>query len=126
VLGNCDTLLSVYEHKIDFELPKTEETKEEKKITIESDLLEFIFFGKKVAVIHGHQPGYLEELIESQLYDLILTGHTHRAGIVRSERTLIVNPGPICGTIGYPRMPAPATFAIYDSKKDIAEIKVIK
>lgn len=49
--------------------------------------------GKKVVLMH--QPKFLEILIASGKYDLIIYGHTHEIDI-REGRPLVVNPGE-CG-----------------------------
>jgi len=49
--------------------------------------------GKKVVLMH--QPKFLDALIVSNKYDLIIYGHTHEIDI-REGRPLVVNPGE-CG-----------------------------
>jgi len=53
---------------------------------------------KKIAVFHGHQYEITDTLINSGLYDLVLTGHTHRPHIKKAGSTLWVNPGSVCGS----------------------------
>jgi putative phosphoesterase len=43
-----------------------------------------------------HEPGHLEEIIESQRYDIIVYGHTHQVDERTVGKTLVVNPGE-CG-----------------------------
>ncbi len=62
-----------------------------------SDFLELDYKGIKISVYHGTIPFILNALAESQIYDIIVTGHTHRPEIKRIENTLIVNPGECCG-----------------------------
>lgn len=47
--------------------------------------------GKRILIIH--EPNFLDILADSQKYDLIIYGHTHRRDILRNGKTLIVNPG---------------------------------
>ena len=47
-------------------------------------------------ILVGHYFEALEALAKSQVYDLIVYGHTHEAEIRREGKTLIVNPGE-CG-----------------------------
>ncbi|MBD3184376.1 YfcE family phosphodiesterase [Candidatus Poribacteria bacterium] len=49
---------------------------------------------KKILVLH--EPGALEALTESQVYDIIIYGHTHEAAVKKHGKTLVVNPGE-CG-----------------------------
>ena len=53
--------------------------------------------GKKVVLMH--QPKFLEILIASGKYDLIIYGHTHEIDI-REGRPLVVNPGE-CGGLAH-------------------------
>jgi len=51
--------------------------------------------GVKIGMFHGHDQNLLQAMIDSQRYDVILTGHTHE---VRNEiigKTLILNPGSV-------------------------------
>lgn len=44
-----------------------------------------------------HEPYALYPVIESQLYDFIFFGHTHRLIVKRYDKTLVINPGESCG-----------------------------
>jgi len=60
-----------------------------------------VYHGKidslRIAVIHGHHYSQLQNLIHSQQFDVIFTGHTHRHGESRHGITRIINPGAIGG-----------------------------
>lgn len=60
---------------------------------IHLDTWEMEIKGKRVALMH--QPRFLEALIASKRYDVIIYGHTHRVDI-RSGPPLVLNPGE-CG-----------------------------
>ena len=47
-------------------------------------------------ILVGHYFEALEAIAKSQVYDLIIYGHTHEATIRKNGKTLIVNPGE-CG-----------------------------
>ncbi|MBN2374792.1 MAG: metallophosphoesterase [Sedimentisphaerales bacterium] len=47
--------------------------------------------GKKIYMIHT--PHYIREIVDSNQYDLVIYGHTHRQDIYRQENTLVINPG---------------------------------
>jgi putative phosphoesterase len=60
-------------------------------------LADLTFSGKRVALLHGHQPGALERLLEGGRHDYIIHGHTH---VRRDERirtgdhvSRVINPG---------------------------------
>jgi putative phosphoesterase len=47
--------------------------------------------GRKVCMMHTDQ--LADDAAGSQMYDLVIYGHTHRQDIRREGRTLIINPG---------------------------------
>ncbi len=49
--------------------------------------------GVQIAFLHGHDWRTLEELIESQRFDLICTGHTHEFHWMQQGKTRLLNPG---------------------------------
>ena len=49
--------------------------------------------GRSIAVLHSHVPGSLAAAIQSQQFDLVCYGHTHRLEHQQSGRTHILNPG---------------------------------
>lgn len=53
--------------------------------------------GLKIALIHGHNEELLHSLVESEAYDLVVHGHTHRKSVKKNGKTLVINPGEICG-----------------------------
>ncbi|MCA9391632.1 YfcE family phosphodiesterase [candidate division WWE3 bacterium] len=74
--------------------------------------------GKKIAFCH--YPRLAELLAQSGDYDAVFHGHTHK---VRNEvvgRTLLVNPGSICGIVN--AKPAQASFGVYDTVENNVEI----
>jgi hypothetical protein len=65
-----------------------------------SDLLEFQFAGKKFVVYHGTVKPFLDALVESGSYDIVITGHTHKAQVAWRKKVLLLNPGEACGYLG--------------------------
>jgi putative phosphoesterase len=61
----------------------------------------------KIALLHGEETDLLESIINTSAYDVVMHGHTHKAEVRKQNRTLIVNPGEVCGylsekaTIGF-------------------------
>lgn len=51
--------------------------------------------GKKILVLH--EPYEIVSLTKSQVYDIIIYGHTHNHVIEKHERTMVINPGECCG-----------------------------
>jgi putative phosphoesterase len=49
--------------------------------------------GCKIAWTHGDDPRLLQEIVDSEYYDFLFYGHTHRAEQHRFGPTLVVNPG---------------------------------
>jgi len=73
--------------------------------------------GLKVALMHGEEETLLKALINSNYYDVVVYGHTHRAEISSVGKTLVINPGEACGYLT-----ERATIAVLDVKERTAEI----
>lgn len=58
------------------------------------DYHEFEFGGKKGVVMH--EPKFIDSLVKSGGYDLVIYGHTHEIDL-REGGTVVVNPGEACG-----------------------------
>ncbi len=52
--------------------------------------------GRKIALLHGAHEEIVGALLRSDNFDVVVRGHTHRAE-VRDGKTLLVNPGEVCG-----------------------------
>jgi len=78
--------------------------------------------GRKIAYTHYPKLGKL--LARSGEYDAVFYGHTHLTENKKIGKTLLLNPGAICGIIeGKPKT---ASYAIYDTSTNSAEIIKIK
>ncbi len=53
--------------------------------------------GKKIALYHGTITEFLSALISGGEYDVVVRGHTHNPQIKKEGRTLVINPGELCG-----------------------------
>jgi len=53
--------------------------------------------GKKIAVYHGTITELMTALIASGEYDVFVRGHTHVSEIRQEGKTLVINPGEVCG-----------------------------
>ena len=74
--------------------------------------------GQRLLLIH--EPHLLDALIESQKYDVIIYGHTHKAEIKTVGKTLVINPGE-CGAWLTGR-PTVATLKLPQKEAEIIEL----
>lgn len=77
---------------------------------------------KKIAFCHYPKLGEL--LAKSTEFDAVFHGHTHNSINEMHGKTLLVNPGAICGIQS--GKPGIASYALYDTKTNSAEIVEIK
>ena len=78
----------------------------------------------RIALLHGGEPGIvpgpselLKSLLSCECYDAIIYGHVHEAKVERKGKTLIINPGEVCGYLtGKP------SVALFDTKTVQARI----
>ncbi len=73
------------------------------------------FGGKKFLVIH--EPYLIDAYISCQKYDFIIYGHTHKIDLRKIEKTIVLNPGELCGYIS-----ERSTAAVIDFPKKTVEI----
>lgn len=73
--------------------------------------------GRRILVLHGEDTRLVDEIAGKNMFDLILSGHTHEADVKRIKGTLWVNPGEACGYLT-----GRSTVGLYDSSKHEAEI----
>jgi putative phosphoesterase len=82
--------------------------------------------GLRVALLHGGESGgppgaseLLKSLISSECYDVIVHGHVHEAKAYKKGKTLIINPGEVCGYLT-----EKPSIAVLDTKN--LEAKIIQ
>ncbi len=85
---------------------------------IEDEILELNVDGMKIVVIHGTDERVINALARSHLYDILIRGHTHRYEIRECGRTILINPGEVCGYVSGVK-----SVALLDTKK--REVKII-
>ncbi|NPA47635.1 MAG: metallophosphoesterase [Thermococci archaeon] len=68
-----------------------------KALGVEGEVIEIEANGVKIAVTHGTNDVIVRALARSNLYDIVVVGHTHRYEIREEGRTILVNPGEVCG-----------------------------
>lgn len=82
------------------------------------DFHELKYENKKIALYHGTSEDITKALIKCKKYDVLILGHTHKAEIKKIlEKTLVINPGEVCGYLTGKR-----TLALLDTKKMVAKI----
>jgi putative phosphoesterase len=73
--------------------------------------------GFKIALLHGDETELLEALINCESFDAVVHGHAHATAARNKGKTLIVNPGEVCGYLT-----GKATIALLDTSKKEAKI----
>lgn len=76
--------------------------------------------GKKVAFCH--YPKLAELLAKTGDYDAVFYGHTHVVSSGMAGKTLLLNPGAVCGLDFTKAAYGKSTYAIYDTETNGAEI----
>jgi putative phosphoesterase len=84
--------------------------------------------GLRVALLHGGESGgppgaseLLKSLISSECYDVIVHGHVHEAKAYKKGKTLIIDPGEVCGYLT-----EKPSIAVLDTKKLEAKIILLE
>ena len=84
---------------------------------IRDSFAEVLVAGVKIALLHGGNRELLEALISSGNFDFAVYGHSHAAEVSQRGKTLVVNPGEVCGYLtGKP------TVGVIDTVKHEARI----
>ncbi|MFN3301656.1 MAG: metallophosphoesterase family protein [Patescibacteria group bacterium] len=102
-----------------------EKIKELKNVKYYSNQGEIELDGKKIAFVHYREKA--KKLAETGKYDIIFYGHTHKPWIeelkienCKLKIVKLVNPGTLAGMFNK------ATFAVYDTKTDNLELKILE
>jgi len=90
---------------------------ENKRLELRGNFAEITSGGLKIALLHGGDVELLEALINQDSYDVVVHGHTHIHEIRRRGKTLVVNPGEVCGYLT-----GKSTLALLDTVKREAKI----
>ncbi len=64
---------------------------------IRGGFAEVVIDGLKIAMLHGEEEELVRSLIKTENYDVVVHGHTHEAKAYRAGKTLVINPGEVCG-----------------------------
>jgi len=71
----------------------------------------------KIAMVHGDDSKLLASLIGTSSYDVVVHAHSHEAKIYRKGKTLVINPGEVCGYLSNE-----STMALLDTQDLDAKI----
>ncbi|MBU0619352.1 metallophosphoesterase [Patescibacteria group bacterium] len=77
---------------------------------------------KKVVIFHGHQYEITNTLVNSGLFDVVLTGHTHCSHVKTAAKTLWLNSGSVCGWVDLDLKPVKSSVAVLNLTNLQAEI----
>lgn len=73
--------------------------------------------GLKIALLHGEEEELLQSIINTESYDIVVHGHSHEARIYKKGKTIIINPGEVCGYLS-----KKSTIALLDTETREAKI----
>lgn len=73
--------------------------------------------GFKIALLHGNEAELLAALVNCGGFDAVVHGHSHAVSAVKKGKTLVVNPGEVCGYLT-----GTSTMALLDTVKREATI----
>lgn len=90
---------------------------EYKNLELRGNFAEIVVDDIKIALLHGSEEELLKALISSQSFDVVVHGHAHKAEVYRKGKTLVVNPGEVCGYLS-----GKSTIALLDTIKCEAKI----
>jgi len=90
---------------------------EHKGLEMRGNFAEIIVEGIRIALLHGDEEELLKALVESESFDVVVHGHAHKTEIYRKGKTLVVNPGEVCGYLT-----GKSTIALFDTVKREAKI----
>ncbi|MFA5925480.1 MAG: metallophosphoesterase [Parcubacteria group bacterium] len=120
VMGNGDPDIQKYLYQL-----QNIEMLKDLDLSLSSRFLEFSIEGIRFGVFHGDDENMNACLTESQMFDVLCLGHTHKPLIGQKGKTLVVNPGSLIGYMAETGI-QPATVALYDTATKKAEIIDLK
>ncbi len=90
---------------------------ETQNCTIRGRFAEIDADGFKIALLHGDETELLDALVNCGGFDAVIHGHVHSIGVSKKGKTLIINPGEVCGYLS-----GKSTMALLDTAKREARI----
>jgi putative phosphoesterase len=70
---------------------------ENKRLQMHGSFAQVIVDDLRIALLHGDEEELLNALIDSQGFNVVVHGHVHKAEVHKKGKTLVVNPGEVCG-----------------------------
>ena len=64
---------------------------------IRGNFAEVVADGLKIALLHGEEEELLQSLVNTECYDVVVYGHSHEAKTYKKGKTIVINPGEVCG-----------------------------
>lgn len=89
-----------------------------KEAEIRGNFAEVNIDGLKIALLHD-EGELFQSLVNVQCYDVVVHGHTHEARVYKKGKTIIINPGEVCGYLS-----RKSTMAIFDT--ETRKVRVIQ
>jgi putative phosphoesterase len=90
---------------------------EQEKLEIRGNFADVAADGLRIVLLHGSDMELMKALIDSESFDVIVHGHSHSAETYRKGKTLVVNPGEVCGYLT-----GKSTIAVLDTNTRQARI----
>jgi len=90
---------------------------EQKGLEIRGNFAQITVESVNIALLHGSEEELLKALIDCETFDVVVYGHSHKAEVYRKGKTLVVNPGEVCGYLT-----CKSTIALLDTIKCEAKI----
>jgi putative phosphoesterase len=92
---------------------------ENERLEIRGSFARALVDSLKIGMVHGSEEELLKALVEGEDFDVVVHGHTHVAEVYRKGKTLVVNPGEVCGYLS-----GKATIALLDA--DTREARIVE
>ena len=73
--------------------------------------------GFRIALLHGEESELLNAIVNSGYFDAVIHGHSHNKSVEKMGKTLVINPGELCGYLT-----GKSTIALLDTVKHEAKI----
>ena len=90
---------------------------ENENLEIRGGFADIAVDGIRIALLHGSDRDLLKALADGGGFDVVVHGHAHNSEVYRKGRTLVVDPGEVCGYLT-----GKSTVALLDTIKHEAKI----
>jgi putative phosphoesterase len=97
--------------------PLLEKRFKEINAEIRGRFAEVVMEGVRIAMTHGDELELLKSIIATECYDVVVHAHSHEARVYRKGKTLVINPGEVCGYLS-----GKSTLTLLDTRNLDAKI----